>query len=86
MATLAPHGLHLVQLGPTYAAVAWDSVPGATQYLVEYADTGALLAETADTQVQLTGLAPGTTYRLRVLATGPGGLSAPSLPLRVTTP
>ena len=58
------------------ATISWDIVAGATEY--ELAVNGSTIGKTTQNRVTLTGLQPGTTYRVKVRAyngTTPGAYS-----------
>lgn len=65
----APTNLHVTQIGPTTAAIAWDPVSGAWGYSVKLFDNGvpvyATIVTTA-TNWTFTGLTPGVTYTANV--------------------
>ena len=65
----APTNLQAVEVGPSYATIAWDAVPEATGYLVSwYDESGAQVnAETTlDTEYEVQGLESGKMYNFRV--------------------
>jgi hypothetical protein len=65
----APTNLQAVEVGPSYATIAWDAVPEATGYLVSwYDESGAQVNSetTLDTEYEVQGLESGKTYNFRV--------------------
>jgi len=79
----APAGVRVAVQGPTTATVAWDRVPSAASYQVQYRDVGHtawmdldsffLSENAAATTMPLVTLAEDTTYVVRVRATNAGG-------------
>ncbi len=72
--TANPHKITTVTLG-------WGSTPNATGYILQGGPVGgsvSLLARTASTSHQFTGLNVGTTYAFSVVATNAAGSSTPS--------
>jgi hypothetical protein len=65
----APTNLHSVEIGPGYATMAWDAVPGAVGYYVSwYNESGVQVNSetTLDTEYEVQGLESGKTYNFRV--------------------
>ena len=80
----------------TAVSVSWSSVSGATGYYVSYQrqDLGSPPVVTpqyerivggASTSVTLSGLEPGTTYRIRVWSTNGASVSSEAVEMNVTT-
>jgi lysophospholipase L1-like esterase len=87
----APATLTATAISTSQVDLSWSAVAGATGYRVERSTDGATWASLAQltgsvTSHSDTGLAPGTTYRYRVVATNAGGESAPSPVATATTP
>jgi lysophospholipase L1-like esterase len=87
----APATLTATAVSASQVDLSWSAVADATGYRVERSTDGASwasLAETAGgvTSHSDTGLASGTTYHYRVVATNAGGESPPSPVATATTP
>jgi lysophospholipase L1-like esterase len=87
----APATLTATAVSTSQVDLSWSAVADATGYRVERSTDGATWASLAElagsvTSHSDTGLAPGTTYRYRVVATNAGGESAPSPVATATTP
>ena len=86
-----PRGVTATALTTRKIRVGWESVDGATAYVIERAkgDTTTFkpigLASASRTSFDDTGLGVGTTYRYRVRAVNAGGYSSPSSRLTATT-
>ncbi|MCW5922468.1 MAG: fibronectin type III domain-containing protein [Saprospiraceae bacterium] len=66
---LPPLTLKVRSLASTTAEIAWNTMPEAIQYRVEWSGDHAIaptMATTEDNQTTLTGLVPGASYRFRV--------------------
>ncbi|MDX2281744.1 MAG: fibronectin type III domain-containing protein [Saprospiraceae bacterium] len=88
----APTNLQAVEVGPSYAIIAWDAVPGAAGYLVSwYNASGAQINAdtTLDTEFEVQGLEPGETYDFRVAAVcvsgEPSAIYAPIIVVPIIT-
>ena len=87
----APATLTATAVSASQVDLAWSAVADATGYRVERSTDGATWASLAQlaggvTSHSDTGLASGTTYRYRVVATNAGGESPPSPVASTTTP
>ncbi|MBX2891326.1 MAG: fibronectin type III domain-containing protein [Saprospiraceae bacterium] len=66
---LPPFALQVRSIASTTAEIAWNTMPEAIQYRVEWSGDHAIaptVATTEDNQTTLTGLVPGVSYRFRV--------------------
>jgi fibronectin type 3 domain-containing protein len=84
-----PAGIEIGNLTPTTAFVSWPPVTGATAYEVSYETTSGWikLNITQRTNQLISGLMPGTAYRVRVRAVCANGqFSNPTEPRPFTTP
>ena len=87
----APTGLVASNILPTSMTLSWDSVSGATDYLLvgDLGDTiqsGAIERDSGGgLSVNLTGLAAGKNYTFEVFASNAAGYSQPSSPYTVQT-
>lgn len=86
----SPTGLVASNILPTSLTLGWDSVSGATDYLIEgqLGDTitsPTINRDTTGTSINITGLAAGRDYTFRVYATNAAGASQPSDPYTVQT-
>ena len=86
----------ITQGAPTTVSVSWSPVSGATGYYVSYQrqDLGTLPVVTPQyerivggnsTSVTLSGVEPGTTYRIRVWSTNGTSVSSEAREMNVTT-
>ncbi|MGC3994802.1 MAG: fibronectin type III domain-containing protein [Propionicimonas sp.] len=87
----APTGLSGLANSSSTATLAWKATSGATRYRIKYATTpwaDARYVSTTDNAYELSGLAPRTTYyvKLRVLDTDGSFASDYSATVEVTTP
>ena len=79
-----PTGLAASGTTPSSTTLRWNASAGATSYVV-FQDGTALSPGPTGTTATITGLSPSTMYQFTVAAIGPGGQSAQSAPLSVTT-
>lgn len=89
----APTGVTAVAASESSVTVSWSAVTGATGYVVQYRAAGTTAwtdrPETTALTDTITGLTPGTTYQIRVIAKGDdviSGDSPPSIVQVVATP
>ena len=86
-----PQNVQVSVLGSTTATLTWDAVSGATLYTPErsvspYTTWVATTPTTSNTNsLAMTGLTATTSYKFRVKATTPAGVSDPSAPTGVVT-
>jgi hypothetical protein len=78
-----PTGLAASAITAASATLKWNASTGATDYIVY--ENGVAFGTVPGTSLNITGLAPTTTYNFAVAAVGAGGTSAKSAPLSVTT-
>ncbi|MGG1514591.1 polysaccharide lyase family 8 super-sandwich domain-containing protein [Paenibacillus oryzisoli] len=82
-----PSGLKVVNIAGASITLAWNEVPGATEYQLYRSSslTGEYQPLTGPSVITATytdlGIAEGTNYYYKVAAMNPGGLSAPSTPI-----
>lgn len=78
-----PTNLQASNISETGADLTWTASTGATQYTPQV--NGQSLSPVTGTSATLSGLSPGTTYSVDVLASNTAGTSGPSKTLSVTT-
>lgn len=84
--TVAPSGLRVVKTGTTYLGLTWQAVPGATGYRIFRSGASQNVGDSRDTDHQVGGLSPDTTYQLTVQAYNKSGAGGPkSTPLTAKT-
>jgi chitodextrinase len=93
VAPSVPVGLQASNVGSTGLTLSWNASTGTAPITYNVLDrvTGAgtfssVATGISGTSTTISGLTAGTSYDLEVVATGPGGTSAPSAVLTVSTP